>query len=125
MREVSSGHPHLRKRSWRPPSALAMVACARIQRMPLEHIALPGIEDGRGVHFPMMNGNTPVRVFLPRVTLQGEGAALGEGQYMARVDAFRDVYEAVARTKFETGRFKASLTLELTDIAQYLSGHER
>ena len=73
----------------------------------------------------MMNGNTPVRVFLPRVTLQREGAPLGEGQYMARFGAFRDVYDAVARTKFETGRFKASLTIELTDIAQYLSGRER
>ena len=93
--------------------------------MPLDHIALPGFEDGRGVHFPMMNGNMPVRVFVPRVALQGEGAPLAEGQYMARFKAFRDVYEAVARAKFETGQFKASMTIELADIAQYLSGRQR
>ena len=40
---------------------------------------------------------------------------------MAHFKAFRDVYEAVARTKFETGKFTASLTIELADIAQYLS----
>jgi hypothetical protein len=93
--------------------------------MPLDHIALPGFEDARGVHFPMMNGNAPVRVFVPRSALQGEGAQLAEGQYMVRFRAFRDVYEAVARAKFETGQYKATMTIELADIAQYLSGHQR
>jgi Protein of unknown function (DUF1488) len=93
--------------------------------MPLDHIALPGFEDRRGVHFPMMNGNMPVRVFVPRRALQGEGAPLAEGQYMARFKAFRDVYEAVARAKYETGVFKATATIELADIAQYLSGRQR
>jgi hypothetical protein len=93
--------------------------------MPLNHIALPGFEDGRGVHFPMVNGNMPVRVFVPRTALQGEGSPLAEGQYMARFKAFRDVYEAVARAKFETGQFKAAMTIELVDIAQYLSGRQR
>ena len=93
--------------------------------MPLEYIALPGFEDGRGVHFPMMNGNAPVRVFVPRVALQGDGAPLAEGQYMARFKEFRDVSEAVARAKFETGQFKAAMTIALADIAQYLSGRTR
>jgi hypothetical protein len=93
--------------------------------MPLDAINLPGLEDGRGVHFPMMNGNMPVRVFVPRVALQGEGATLAENQFMARFKAFRDVYEAIAREKFETGRFKASMTIELADLAKYLSGRER
>jgi hypothetical protein len=93
--------------------------------MSLDHIALPGFEDGRGVHFPMMNGNAPVRVFVSRVALRGEGAPLAEGQYMVRFKAFRDVYEAVARAKFETGSFKASMTIELADIANYLSGRTR
>jgi hypothetical protein len=44
---------------------------------------------------------------------------------MARFKAFRDVYEAVARAKFETGKFKASMTIELADISQYLSGRQR
>jgi Protein of unknown function (DUF1488) len=93
--------------------------------MSLDHIALPGFEDGRGVHFPMMNGNAPVRVFVPHRALQGEGAPPAEGQYMARFKAFRDVYEAVARAKSETGQFKASMIIELADIAQYLSGRQR
>jgi hypothetical protein len=92
------------------------------QNMSLDHIALPGFEDGRGVHFPMMNGNVTVRVFVPRAALQGEGSPLAEGQYIARFKAFRDVYEAVARAKFETRKFQASMTIELADIAQYLSG---
>jgi hypothetical protein len=73
----------------------------------------------------MMNGNVSVRVFVPRAALQGEGAPLAEGQCMARFKAFRDVYEAVARAKFESGRFKASMAIELSDIAQYLSGRTR
>jgi Protein of unknown function (DUF1488) len=93
--------------------------------MPLDHIALRGFDDGPGVHFPRMNGNAPVRVFVPRVALQGEGAPLAEGQYMARFKEFRDVYEAVARAKFEAGSFKATMTIELADIAQYLSGRTR
>ena len=63
----------------------------------------------------------PFGCFVPRAALQGGGAPLAEGQYMAHFKAFRDVYEAVARTKFETGKFTASLTIELADIAQYLS----
>jgi hypothetical protein len=93
--------------------------------MSLDHIALPGFEDGRGVHFPMMNGNTPVRVFVSRAALRGEGAPLADGQYMTRFKAFRDVYEAVARAKFETGAFKAAMAIEIADIAQYLSGRQR
>jgi hypothetical protein len=93
--------------------------------MSLDHIALPGFEDGRGVHFPMMNGNTPVRVFVSRAALRGEGAPLADGQYMTRFKAFRDVYEAVARAKIETGAFKAAMAIEIADIAQYLSGRQR
>ena len=93
--------------------------------MPLDYISLPGFEDGRGVHFPMTNGNMSVRVFVSRAALQGEGAPLAEGQYMTRFTSFRDVYEAVARAKFETGQYKSTMTIELADIAQYLSGRQR
>ena len=93
--------------------------------MSLDHIALPGFGDRRGVHFPMMNGNAPVRVFVTRAALQGEGPQLEEAQYLARFNAFRDVYEAVARRKFDTGGFKASMTIDLADLAEYLSGRRR
>jgi hypothetical protein len=72
----------------------------------------------------MMNGNTPAPVFVSRMPLQSEGAPLGHGQYIARLQAFRDVYEAVARTKFESGQFKASMKIELSDIAQYPGGRQ-
>jgi hypothetical protein len=93
--------------------------------MSLDPINLPGFEDGRGIHFPMRNGNISVRVLVTRATLQGEGAPLAQGQYMARFKAFRDVYEAIARGKFDTGQLKASMTIELADLAEYLSGRER
>jgi hypothetical protein len=93
--------------------------------VPLEHINHRGLQDARGIHFPMTNGDASVRVFVTRAALQGEGAPLAEGQYMARFKAFRDVYEAIAREKFDTGQFKASMTIELADIAQYLSGRQR
>jgi hypothetical protein len=93
--------------------------------MSLDHIALPGFGDRRGVHFPMMNGDAPVRVFVTRAALQGEGAQLGEAQYLARFDAFRDVYEAVARRKFTGGGFNASITIDLDDLAKYLSERQR
>jgi hypothetical protein len=59
--------------------------------MRLDHIALPGFEDGRGVHFPMTDSDAPVRLFVPRAALQGEGASLAEGQYIVRFKAFCDV----------------------------------
>jgi Protein of unknown function (DUF1488) len=79
--------------------------------IPLDHIALRGFEDGRGVHFPMMTSNAPVRVLVTREALQGQGGALALGQYIARFKAFRDVYEAVAREKFDTDQFKAACNL--------------
>jgi hypothetical protein len=82
---------------------------------------LPGFEDSLGVHFPMRNGNISVRVLVTRAALQGEGAPPAQGQYMARFKAFRNVYEAIAREKFGTGQCKASMAIELADLAKYLT----
>jgi hypothetical protein len=95
------------------------------QHMSLDHIGLPGFGDRRGVHFPMMNGNAPVRVFITRAALQGEGPQLEETQYVARFNAFRDVYEAVAKEKFGGGGFNASMTIDLADLARYLGQRQR
>jgi uncharacterized protein DUF1488 len=95
------------------------------QHMSLDHIALPGFADRRGVHFPMMNGNAPVRVFITRAALQGEGPHLEETQFIARFNAFRDVYEAVAKEKYSAGGFKASMTIDLADLARYLGERQR
>jgi hypothetical protein len=45
--------------------------------------------------FRLMNGNVSGRVFFARAALQCEGAPLSRG-----------VNEALARAKFETGKFK-------------------
>jgi hypothetical protein len=66
-----------------------------------------------------------VRVLVPRATFQSEGTPLAAGQYVARFKAFRDVYEAVAKAKFEMGVFKAPMTIELADIARHLNGRQR
>jgi hypothetical protein len=95
------------------------------QPMSLDHIALPGFGDRRGVHFPMMNGNMPVRIFITRAALQGEGPSLDETQYVARFNAFRDVYEAVAKEKFRGGGFVASMSVDLADLARYLGERQR
>jgi hypothetical protein len=93
--------------------------------MSLDHTALPGFADRRGVHFPMMHGNAPVRVFITRAALQGEGPQLEETQYIARFNAFRDVYEAVAKAKYDAGGIKASMTIDLADLARYLGERQR
>ena len=95
------------------------------QHMSLDRIALPGFGDRRGVHFPMMNGNAPVRIFITRAALQGEGPPLEEAQYVARFNAFRDVYEAIAKEKFRNGGFTALMTIELVDLARYLGERQR
>jgi hypothetical protein len=92
--------------------------------MSLGPIDLAGLEDSRGVHFPMMNSNVSVRVLVTRA-LQGQGAPLAAGQYIVRFQAFRDVYEAIAREKCDTAQFKASMTIELADFAKYLRGRQR
>jgi hypothetical protein len=42
------------------------------------------------------------------------------GHASARFDAFRSVYEAVAKEKYQTGAFKASMTIDVTDLNKYL-----
>jgi hypothetical protein len=73
----------------------------------------------------MVNGNVSVRVLVTREALQGEGAPLATGQYIACFKAFRDVYEAIAREKFDAAQTKRSMKIELVDFAQYLSGRQR
>lgn len=92
------------------------------ERVSLDPIALPGRETKLGVHFAMMNGDSPVHILVTRAAIQGQEPPLSDGLYMARFIAFRDVYEAVAKQKFDAGVFKASMTIELGDIENYLSG---
>jgi Protein of unknown function (DUF1488) len=85
----------------------------------LEPMKLSGHEDARGVHFPMRDGDRHVRVFVERAAL-GRGSAIALGDALARFGAFRSVYESVARAKYETGAFKASMTIDVTDLNKYL-----
>jgi hypothetical protein len=86
----------------------------------LEHMKLPGYEDARGTHFPMREGDKHVRVFVTRAALEGQGSAIPVGEAMIRFDAFRDIYEAVAKAKYQLGAFKASMTIDLADLNKFL-----
>jgi hypothetical protein len=68
----------------------------------------------------MRDGNRHVRVFVSRAALQGHGSAIAVGEASARFDAFRSVYEGVAKEKYQTGAFKASMTIDVTDLNEYL-----
>jgi hypothetical protein len=93
--------------------------------MALDPVNLPGLEDDRGVHFAMRNGSRSVRVLVTREALQGEGKPLTAGEYIARFKTFRDVYEAIAKEKFDESQRQPSMKIELADFAQYLSGRQR
>jgi Protein of unknown function (DUF1488) len=65
--------------------------------MALNSIVRPGHVNMQGVHFAMLDGNTSIRILVTRAALQGEGSPLQERAYLARFEAYRDVYETVAR----------------------------
>jgi hypothetical protein len=86
----------------------------------LEAMKLPGYEDARGVHFPMRAGDRHIRVFVTSAALQGQGSGIPVGEGLARFDSFRSVYETVAISKYQTGVFKASMTIDIADLNKFL-----
>jgi hypothetical protein len=86
----------------------------------LEAMKLAGYEDARGVHFPMRDGDRHIRVFVTRAALQGQGSGIPVGEGLARFDSFRSVYETVAISKYQTGVFKASMTIDIADLNKFL-----
>jgi hypothetical protein len=63
----------------------------------LAWVSIPSIvQDTRapGRAFRDASRTTTTRVVLTRAALQGEGSALDEEAFLARFDAYRDVYES-------------------------------
>lgn len=89
--------------------------------MPLKPVNRPGYENMQGVHFAMMHDDVSLRVLITRAALQGDGSPLSQGGCLARFETYRDVYETVAREKFETARCRGSMTITLDDLGKFLT----
>jgi hypothetical protein len=85
----------------------------------LNSINRPGFVNAHGVHFAMLHDNTSIRILITRNALQGEGSAIKEDAYLSRFNSFRDVYEIVAKQKFETENFKGSMAITLGDLMRF------
>jgi Protein of unknown function (DUF1488) len=93
--------------------------------MALETLRRPTYVNAQGVHFAMLHGATTIRIIVTRATLQGEGSTLEENAFLTRFDAYRDVYEIVAKRKFKTGDFKGSMAITPDDLAEFMSERPR
>ncbi len=88
--------------------------------MPLDHSNSAGYENERGVHFPMMHNNTIIRILATREVLQGlKSSTPEEGSYMARFEAHRKEFEAIASNKFEHGQFRAMMKITREDVLRF------
>jgi Protein of unknown function (DUF1488) len=84
--------------------------------MPLAHVDRPGLETPQGVHFPMMDGDRSVRVLVTCEAMAGKNAGPADGSYLARFVASRDLYEFVAREKFDPKRPVAKIEITYEDV---------
>jgi Protein of unknown function (DUF1488) len=91
--------------------------------MPLDHVDRPGYEDKQGVHFPMMHNVTSVRVLVTRKAIQGASPSPEDGDYLARFEANRELFEIIARDKFEPDEPTAKITITPDDLlGEFISG---
>ncbi len=87
----------------------------RTRVITLAHVDRPGIEDRLGVHFPMMYREMSVRVLVTRLALAGNRVPL-EGSYLARFERDRELFETVAREKFNPDWPAAKITITQDDM---------
>jgi uncharacterized protein DUF1488 len=89
--------------------------------MPLAHIDRPGHENALGVHFPMRHDDTTVRVVVVRRVLQDmKNSAPEDEGYLARFEAFRREFEAIASDKFDGGPFMGKVEITSSDMVKFL-----
>lgn len=89
--------------------------------MPLDHVNRPGYETTQGVHFPMRHSDRIVRVVVPRDLLQNlQSFSRESGGYLARFEAHRKEFEAVASDKFAGGPSKAKIEITSDDLLKFL-----
>ncbi len=89
--------------------------------MPLERVNSAGFENARGVHFPMRDRHTTVRVLVARRVLQDMRGASADGDAcLARFESFRREFEAIASAKFDHGHGGAKLEITSSDRVRFL-----
>jgi Protein of unknown function (DUF1488) len=89
--------------------------------MPLAHVDRPGHENALGVHFPMRHDSTTVRVVVVRRVLQDmKSSPVDEEGHIARFEAFRKEFEAIASDKFDEGHGGGKLGITSSDMVKFL-----
>ncbi len=90
--------------------------------MPLDHVDRPGYENKQGVHFPMMHSDTIIRILVTHEVLHGVESSLPEeGSDMARFEAHRSEFEAIASDKFDHGQFKGMMKITKGDVLKFVA----
>jgi hypothetical protein len=90
--------------------------------MPLGHVDRPGYENKQGVHFPMTHADTIIRILVSRDVLRGaESAPPEDGGDMARFEAHRMEFEAIASDKFDHGQFRGMIKITRADVLKFVA----
>jgi hypothetical protein len=85
------------------------------KRLTLRHVDRPGYETDQGVHFPMMCGDRTVRVFVIRAAILGRATDPG-GSCAKRFEDGRQLFEILAREKFDASSPRPSITVTKEDL---------
>lgn len=89
--------------------------------MPLDRINRAGFENAQGVHFPMRDRHTTVRVLVARRVLQDmRSSSTDSGACLARFELFRKEFEAIASDKFDHGHGRAKIEITSSDMVRFL-----
>ena len=101
---------------WGLGGPLPLARNGRLSGMPLVHVDSSTYENAKGVHFPMLHGNSTVRVVITRAAIQGGGRPPADGRYLAHFEVAREFFEIVASEKFDSGRPTAKITIDRVDL---------
>jgi Protein of unknown function (DUF1488) len=85
------------------------------KRLTLEHVDRPGYETDQGIHFAMMCGDRTVRVFVTRAAILGRATDPG-GSCSKRFEDGRQLFEILAREKYDASSSRPSITVTKDDL---------
>jgi Protein of unknown function (DUF1488) len=89
--------------------------------MPLDRVNRAGFENALGVHFPMKDRHTTVRVLVARRVLQDMRSSPSDSRaYMARFESFRKEFEAIASDKFDHAQSRGKIEITSSDMVRFL-----
>jgi hypothetical protein len=87
--------------------------------MPLTPVRSPGIATPAGVSFGMLAGATSIRIIVAREVFEDvEGAAPDKLADIAKFNAFRRQFEAIASDKFDRGE-RRPIKITKADIIKF------